>query len=666
MKNLIIVESPTKARTLSRFLGTDFMIESTMGHIRDLPKRTFGVDIAHDFTPEYVLMPEKKEAISQLKKAWEKADKIYLATDPDREGEAIAWHTSEICSNLKLKTENSKFFRISFHEITKSAVEKAIANPRTIDMDLVNAQQARRILDRIVGYKLSPLLWFKIRRGLSAGRVQSVAVRLIVEREREIEKFVPEEYWEIWSDLKKHLGGKLPEAPIFSAKLVKKNGETIKIGDKKGAEEIVQELERAGFEIAEILRKEIKRNPAPPFITSTLQQRAANTFGWTPKRTMQIAQRLYEEGLITYHRTDSNHLAEEAIEAARKFIAKKYGQNFLPEQPRRFQTKSKVAQEAHEAVRPTNVKLEIGNWKLEIGADERRLYELIWKRFVACQMKETVYDETKIQVLATAEINHYLLEALGRVIKFEGWLAIYGGAERQKEGEVELPELEKSDELDLVKIRPEQKFTQPPFRYNEASLIKILEEYGIGRPSTYAPIISTIQERQYVEKIEKSFRPTPLGIAVNDFLVEYFSDIVDYQFTAQMEDSLDEIAEGKKEWVNTLRQFYQPFGEKLKGVSKIAEKVPVATEATDENCPNCGAPLVIRIGRFGKFLSCSKFPECKFTKPYLREAGFNCQKCGAPMVIKRTKKGKTFFGCSSWPDCDGAAWRKPGIKKNEA
>ena len=666
MKNLIIVESPTKARTLSRFLGTDFMIESTMGHIRDLPKRTFGVDIAHDFTPEYVLMPEKKEAISQLKKAWEKADKIYLATDPDREGEAIAWHTSVICSNSKLKTQNSKFLRISFHEITKSAVEKAIANPRAIDMDLVNAQQARRILDRIVGYKLSPLLWFKIRRGLSAGRVQSVAVRLIVEREREIEKFVPEEYWEIWSDLKKHLGGKLPEAPIFSAKLVKKNGETIKIGDKKGAEEIVQELEGAGFEIADILRKEIKRNPAPPFITSTLQQRAANAFGWTPKRTMQIAQRLYEEGLITYHRTDSTNIAEEAIEAARKFIAGKYGQNFLPEQPRRFQTKSKVAQEAHEAVRPTNVKLEIGNWKLEIGADERRLYELIWKRFVACQMKETVYDETKIQVLAAAEINHYLLEALGRVIKFEGWLAVYVEAERQKEGEVELPELEKSDELDLVKIRPEQKFTQPPFRYNEASLIKILEEYGIGRPSTYAPIISTIQERQYVEKIEKSFRPTPLGIAVNDFLVEYFSDIVDYQFTAQMEDSLDEIAEGKKEWVNILRQFYQPFGEKLKGVSKVAEKVPVATEATDEDCPNCGAPLVIRIGRFGKFLSCSKFPECKFTKPYLREAGFNCQKCGAPMVIKRTKKGKTFFGCSRWPDCDGATWRKPGLKKNEA
>lgn len=666
MKNLIIVESPTKARTLSRFLGTEYLIESTMGHIRDLPKRTFGVDVAHDFTPQYALMPEKKEAISQLKKAWEKADKVYLATDPDREGEAIAWHTSVICSNLKLKTQNSKFLRISFHEITKTAVEKAIANPRTIDMDLVNAQQARRILDRLVGYKLSPLLWFKIRRGLSAGRVQSVAVRLIVEREREIEKFVAEEYWEIWTDLKKHLGGKLPEAQIFSAKLIKKNGETVKIGDQKGADEIVQELEKAGFEIADVLRKEVKRSPAPPFITSTLQQRAANAFGWTPKRTMQIAQRLYEEGLITYHRTDSNHLAEEAIEAARKFIVKKYGQNFLPEQPRRFQTKSKVAQEAHEAVRPTDVKLEIGNGKLEIGADERRLYELIWKRFVACQMKEAIYDETKIQVLAAAEINHYLLEALGRVIKFDGWLAIYVEAERQKDGEVELPELEKGDELDLVKIKPEQKFTQPPFRYNEASLIKILEEYGIGRPSTYAPIISTIQERQYVEKIEKSFRPTPLGIAVNDFLVEYFPNIVDYQFTAQMEDNLDEIAAGKKEWVMTLRQFYQPFEEKLKGVSKIAEKVPVATEATDENCPDCGAPLVIRIGRFGKFLSCSKFPECKFTKPYLREAGFNCQKCGAPMVIKKSKKGKTFFGCSRWPDCDGAAWRKPGLKRNEA
>jgi DNA topoisomerase-1 len=653
MKILIIVESPTKARTLSQFLGKDYQIVSTMGHIRDLPAKKLAIDIKNDFQPEYVLLSNKREAITDIKNASKKAEKIFLATDPDREGEAIAYHVGEILPISTNTTNKFQLQRISFHEITKKAVEKAISNPRQIDMALVNAQQARRILDRLVGYKLSPLLWFKIRKGLSAGRVQSPTVRLIVEREREIEKFVAEEYWEIWAELKKHLGGKLPDAPVFSAKLSKKNGETIKITDESGAEGLVKELEKAGYEVAEIVQREVRRQPSPPFITATLQQQAALRLGWTPKRTMQIAQRLYEQGLITYHRTDSTNLAEEAIQAARKLIGEKYGQNFLPEQARRYKTKTKMAQEAHEAIRPTEVKREGAG-----EGEELRLYTLIRKRFLASQMTEAVFDETKVQVLATSRVNHYLLEALGQVMKFKGWLILYDSADK-KEGEEELPELKKGDELDLVKIRPEQKFTQPPARYNEATLIKALEEYGIGRPSTYAPIISTIQDRQYVEKIEKRFRPTPLGFAVNDFLVEYFSDIVDYQFTAEMEDDLDGIAEGKKEWVAVLKQFYQPFGEKVKAVAKVAEKVPVQTEATDENCPDCGAPLVIRIGRFGKFLSCSKFPECKFTKPYLREAGFNCQKCGAPMVIKKSKKGKTFFGCSRWPDCDGAAWRKP-------
>jgi DNA topoisomerase-1 len=655
--NLIIVESPTKARTLSQFLGKDYQIVSTMGHIRDLPAKKLAIDIKNNFQPEYVLLSNKREAIAAIKNASKKAGKIFLATDPDREGEAIAYHVGEILPISTNTTNKYQLQRISFHEITKKAVEKAISNPRQIDMALVNAQQARRILDRLVGYKLSPLLWFKIRKGLSAGRVQSPTVRLIVEREREIEKFVPEEYWEIWAELKKHLGGKLPDAPVFSAKLSKKNGETIKITDESGAEELVKELKEAGYEVAEIVQREVRRRPSPPFITSTLQQQGALRLGWTPKRTMQIAQRLYEQGLITYHRTDSTNIAEEAISAARKLISKKYGQEFLPEQARRYKTKTKMAQEAHEAVRPTDVK--VSSLESQVSnTEEGRLYELIWKRFLASQMVEAIFDETKVQVLATSKVNHYLLEAIGQIMKFKGWLILYDSAEK-KEGEEELPELKKGDELDLVKIRPEQKFTQPPPRYNEATLIKALEEYGIGRPSTYAPIISTIQDRQYVEKIEKRFRPTPLGLAVNDFLVEYFDDIVDYQFTAQMEDNLDEIAEGKKEWVAVLKQFYQPFGEKVKAVSKVAEKVPVQTEATDENCPDCGAPLVIRIGRFGKFLSCSKFPECKFTKPYLREAGFNCQKCGAPMVIKKSKKGKTFFGCSRWPDCDGAAWRKP-------
>ncbi len=648
MKNLIVVESPTKAKTLGRFLKGDYQIVATMGHVRDLPAKRIAVDIKDDFKPEYVLIPKKKEAVQKIKEASKKAKKILIATDPDREGEAIAWHLAHL-----LRKKEDGLARIVFHEITQSAVERALENPRKIDMNLVNAQQARRILDRIVGYKLSPLLWFKIRKGLSAGRVQSVAVRLVVEREREIEKFVPEEYWEIWTELRKHLGGKLPDAPIFSAKLIKKNGKTIKVEDKSSAEEIVKELKKAGYEVAEVIQKEAKRNSGPPFITSTLQQQAANRLGWTPKRTMRVAQKLYEQGLITYHRTDSTNIAQEALMAARKLIKEKYGQEYLTEKTRIFKTKSKVAQEAHEAIRPTQVK------QIEAGeGEEKRLYDLIWKKFIASQMAAAIFDETKVRVLATGKVNHYLLEAIGRVMKFKGWMLVYDKV-KTKNDEEELPQLKKADELDLVKIKPEQKFTQPPPRYNEASLIKALEEYGIGRPSTYAPIISTIQERQYVEKIEKRFQPTSLGIAVNDFLVEYFSEIVDYQFTAQMEDDLDEIAEGKKEWVRILKDFYKPFGEKVKTVSKIAEKVPVQTEATDETCPECGATLVIRIGKYGKFLSCSKFPECKFTKPYLREAGFDCQKCGAPMVIKKSKKGKTFYGCSRWPDCDYATWRKP-------
>jgi DNA topoisomerase-1 len=631
-----------------------------MGHIRDLPKKSLAIDIKNNFKPEYVLLPQKKEAIKIIRDASKKAKKVFLATDPDREGEAIAYHVSVVIDGAGQRTKNI-VHRISFHEITKGAVERALSNPREIDMDLVNAQQARRILDRIVGYKLSPLLWFKIRRGLSAGRVQSPAVRLIVEREREIEKFIPEEYWDIWAEMKKHLGGKLPDAPVFSAKLSKKNGEAIKVKNRSGAEEVVKDLKSAGYEVAEAIQKEARRRPAPPFITSTLQQQAAIRSGWTPKRTMRVAQKLYERGLITYHRTDSTNIAEQAIQAVRKFIEKKHGKKYLPDQPRRYKTKTKSAQEAHEAIRPTKIERE----EKEVGeGDEQRLYGLIWKRFIASQMADAIIDETKVQVLATGRVNHYLLEALGRVMKFKGWMLVYDRS-LKKEGEEELPELKKGDELDLVKVKSEQKFTQPPTRYNEASLIKALEEHGIGRPSTYAPIISTIQDRQYVEKIEKRFQPTPLGFAVIDFLVEYFADIVDYQFTAQMEDNLDKIAEGKKKWVAVLDQFYQPFGEKVKAVSKVAEKVPVATEATDEICPKCEAPLVIRIGKYGKFLSCSKFPECKFTKPYLREAGFNCQKCGSPMVVKKTRKGKTFFGCSRWPDCDSASWRKPSKKKEE-
>jgi len=663
--SLIIVESPAKSRTLSSFLGKDFRIEATMGHIRDLPEDSIGIKTDKDFTPSYVTVPGKAKIVQKLKTVAKKAKAVLLATDPDREGEAIAWHTAQVLDGEKLSIK-----RIVFHEITKTAIQKALKAPRKIDMDLVSAQQGRRVLDRLVGYKLSPLLWFKIRRGLSAGRVQSVVVRLICDREAEVEKFVPEEYWEIWAYLKKRLGAKLPDAPVFQAKLVKKNGKTFKIKNKIGAQEAVAELKKAGYEVEEVEKKEVKRAPGPPFRTATLAQAAASRFGWPARRTMRTAQGLYEKGLITYHRTDSTFLSSQAVNAARVFIEKNFGANFLPEKPRFYKTTSKVAQEAHEAIRPTDIRT--GSEQLKVK-NEARLYSLIFKRFLGSQMEDAIFDQTKVLVLAVSDKNHFLLEAQGRIIKFSGWLVIFDKKEGAQEGEAQLPELAKGDELILTKLDPQQKFTQPPPRYTEASLIRTLEEYGIGRPSTYAPIISTIQNRQYVEKVappsggrRRLFKPTLLGITVNDFLVEYFPDIVDTSFTAKMEDDLDEIANGKREWVQVVRTFYEPFDKKLKGVSKAAEKVQVPTEPTDEICPDCGAPLVIRIGRFGKFLSCSKFPECRFTKPYLEEAGFNCEKCGAPMVIKKTRKGKTFYGCSKWPKCDFATWRKPASKKNES
>ena len=655
--NLIIVESPTKSKTLSRFLGEGYKVLASMGHIRDLPEKSFGVDTNHDFAPKYTIIKGKEEIIKQIQNEAEKAEKIYLATDPDREGEAIAYHLKEIL-NFKLKIENLK--RITFHEITKQAVEEALAHPGTINMDLVNAQQARRILDRIVGYKLSPLLWYKVRKGLSAGRVQTVAVRLIVEREREIEKFVPKEYWLIFAQLKKFLGGKLPDTPVFTALLVKKNGNKIEIGNKLEAEEIIKELEKAGFEIGGVEKKDSLRFPPAPFITSTLQQVAANRLGWSSKKTMQVAQSLYEQGLITYHRTDSTNLAKEAVDQCREFIKKEFGENYLPESPKIYKTKSKVAQEAHEAIRPTDVKSIVHSSKFKVQ-DEGRLYDLVWKRFVACQMKEAVVEETKIIVNAAGQQNIYTLEAKGEVEKFDGWKKVYGkNSENGEEEEEQLPALSKGDILELVKLDPQQKFTQPPPRYNEASLIKTLEELGIGRPSTYAPTISTILERSYVEKQERNFVPTNLGYAVNDFLLEYFPDIFDYQFTARMEDDLDEIANGKKEWVPVIREFYQPFNLKLIGVQRIAERVAIETETTGEICPKCGqGQVVIRVGKFGKFLSCSRFPACDYRAPYINKTGLKCPKCGAEVVYKKTKKGKGFYGCSNYPRCDWASWRKP-------
>lgn len=651
---LIIVESPTKEKTLSRFLGKGYQIVSSMGHIRDLPKKKLAIDVEADFKPQYSLVPQKKEAIKKIKETAKKAKEIFLATDPDREGEAIAWHITHL-----LKKKKDGFARIVFHEITQEAIEKALANPKKIDMSLVDAQQARRILDRLVGYKLSPLLWRKIRRGLSAGRVQSVAVRLIVDREREIEKFIPDEYWEIWAKLKKHIGGQRQDMPLFEAKLIKKNGQTVKIENETQTKQIIDELKKANYEIYQVIRKEVKQRPSPPFITSSLQRNAVQRLGFSSKRTMYAAQRLYEKGLITYHRTDSFNLARIAVDKIRHYINSTYGQEYLPPKPNFYKTKSKVAQEAHEAIRPTDVQKTVAKIAEKLGRDEEKLYELIWKRAIACQMNSAIWDKTKIETQATSAKNIYLFLTEGRIIKFDGWLTLYG--KKEGEGETGLPEVEKGDDLNLFKLASKQKFTQAPPRYSEASLIKALEEKGVGRPSTYAPIISTIQNRQYVEKIEGYFQPTPVGTTVSDFLVEYFQEIVDYDFTAKMEDDLDEIANGKRKWVPVIKEFYQPFEKQLEGVAEVAERVQIPTEVTDEKCPKCKqGKVVIRIGRFGKFLSCSRFPDCDYTAPYvLKVKGIKCPDCGGEVVIRKTRRGKKFYGCSNWPKCKWASWKKP-------
>ncbi|MBU2577458.1 type I DNA topoisomerase, partial [Patescibacteria group bacterium] len=538
--DLIIVESPTKARTLGRFLDDKkFKIEATMGHLRDLPEKKLGVLVNEKFEPEYVLSSKKKETVDKLKKAAKTAEKIYLATDPDREGEAIAWHVKEILP------KKAQIVRITFHEITRPALEEALKHSGSINLDLVEAQAARRILDRLVGYKLSPLLWQKIRRGLSAGRVQSVAVRLIVEREREIEKFIAVEFWEIEALLQRFVGSSLPDSQRFLSKLVRKNGEKIEIKNGAEAEDIVKELNAAGYEVSGVEKKDFRRNPSAPFITSTLQQTAASRLGWSSKKTMNIAQDLYEQGLITYHRTDSTNLASEAVERLRNYIKVNFGDSYLPLKSRFFATKSKSAQEAHEAIRPT----EIENKGEGLHGDQIKLYDLVWKRFVACQMEQSITEVTTLTVQAEGSQNIYTLETKGALEKFDGWRKVYGPTEEiDEEGnKIEsLPSLLAGDELKLLEIKPEQKFTQPQPRYNEASLIKTLEELGIGRPSTYAPIISTIQDRNYVERKERQFLPTSLGVAVTDFLTEYFPDVMDYQFTAKMEDDLDEIAGGKK------------------------------------------------------------------------------------------------------------------------
>lgn len=651
---LLIVESPTKAKTIEKFLGKGYQVRSSFGHIRDLPKGKLGVDAEHNFEPQYVIPLKARKVVKELKETAQKADDVVLATDEDREGEAISFHLKEA-----LGLENPK--RIVFHEITKRAIEEALKSPRGIDIRLVDSQQARRILDRLVGYKLSPFLWKKVARNLSAGRVQSVALRLVAEREREIQQFKAQEYWSVEAILKKINNQQLTiNKNTFTALLVKKEGKAIEKLDIKTKEEadiIVKELEGAEYRVTSIEKKETRRNPLPPFTTSTLQQEAWKKLRMPAKTTMAAAQQLYEMGYITYHRTDSLNIAASALEDAQSHILERFGKEYWSSS-RVFKTKSRSAQEAHEAIHPTYA----DNTPDKIKADSTlrpqaiKLYELAWRRFIASQMSPAIFDSTSVDIKA----GQYGFRATGQTQTFDGFLKVYP----MKFEETDLPELAEQEVLELAELKPEQHFTQPPARYTEATLVKALEEHEIGRPSTYAPTLATIQERGYVGKDDqKRFLPTDLGFAVNDLLVAHFPEIVDIKFTAEMEKKLDDIAEGKHNWVSMMQEFYRPFQKNLEKKYEEVSKKDVATETTDKTCPKCGAALVIRLGRFGKFYACSAFPKCKHTENL--NNGTNgldiaCPKCKKGQVVeKRTKTKKIFYACNRYPECDFALWDKP-------
>ncbi|HEY1905303.1 MAG TPA: type I DNA topoisomerase [Myxococcaceae bacterium] len=714
---LVVVESPAKAKTIKKYLGTGYAVKASVGHVKDLPKSKMGIDVEHDFTPEYHVIPSKEKALGELKKAAAGAEQVFLATDPDREGEAIAWHLNE-----ELRHPNA--VRVMFNEITKKAIQEAIAHPRALDQAKYDSQQTRRILDRLVGYQISPLLWKKVRRGLSAGRVQSVAVRLIVEREREIKAFVPVEYWTLEAELE----GKAP--PPFRARLAKLDGKKAEVPDKATADALLEELRKADYRVATVERRERRRNAAAPFITSKLQQEAANRLHFTAKKTMTLAQRLYEgvelgdEGqtaLITYMRTDSVRLSDDAVKAAREHIADTYGKDTLPDEPLVYKSR-KSAQDAHEAIRPVSMEWTPDRVRPFLEPDMARLYELIWNRFVACQMKPAVYDQTTVEISA----GRATFRAAGSILKFAGYLAVYGmaptadeetdrekdgGEEKADEGNVQLPELAEGDRLRLVGqgLLSEQHFTQPPPRFTEASLVKELEEDGIGRPSTYASILSVIQDKKYAEKIEGRFHPTELGKITTEELVKHFPSEMDVTFTAGMEEQLDQISEGETDWRRVLRDFYGPFQATLalaekqmrdvkreeiptdvncekcgkmmaikwgkmgrflactgypdckntKDFKEVDGKVvPVEEEQTDETCEKCGRPMVIKRGRFGRFMACSGYPECKTSKPL--SIGVACPTCKVGYLTeRRSRRGKVFFGCNRYPDCTFAAWDRP-------
>jgi DNA topoisomerase I len=687
MKNLVIVESPAKAKTINKILGKDFTVKASVGHVKDLPEKSLGVDVKKDFAPEYVVIPGKEKIIRELKKASKEADKIYLAPDPDREGEAIAWHIATEITDKKAKTLNDKLYRIIFNEITTRAVQEAIQNPEKIDMNKVEAQQARRILDRLVGYGLSPLLWRKVRRGLSAGRVQSVAVRLVVDKERDIEAFKSEEYWSITGEFE----GSKP--PVFKARLSRINQGTetenkflIPNGDM--ANTIVADLQNKNFVLSKIERKQRKRMPYPPFITSTLQQEAARKLRFPAKKTMMVAQQLYEGielgsegsvGLITYMRTDSHRVAPEAQTWARQLIQEKFGPAYIPEKPPFYKSKAS-AQEAHEAIRPTYPEKLPDHIKQFLSKDQFSLYVLIWNRFISSQMSPAQLEQTTFIIhnsQADQPAGAYEFRSSGTIVRFDGFMALYteGKDEIEEENGFTLPPLDEGERLNLLTLQPKQHFTQPPPRYTEATLVKTLEEKGIGRPSTYAAILSTIQDRKYVQKTEGKFSPTELGIVVNDFLVEKFPELIDVNFTAKMEDELDHIEDGKMKWVKVVKDFYKPFDHDLTEATKSTGKVKPKDIPTDTLCEKCGLPMVIRWGRHGRFFACSGFPNCKNTKPLpsdgtaqgtenaenpVQQTDEICEKCGSPMVMKSGKYGK-FLACSRYPECKSTKPLSTGI-----
>ena len=651
---LIIVESPAKANTIKKFLGGSTKVIASMGHIRDLPKSKLGVDVNNNFEPEYINIRGKGDLIKELKKDAKKAKKVYLATDPDREGEAIAWHLSKI-----LDVEDDKITRVTFNEITKTAVQKAIKEPRNIDINLVDAQQARRVLDRIVGYKISPVLWKKVRRGLSAGRVQSVAVKLIVDREEEIEKFIPEEYWNIYAKL---LDSKTKTE--FEARLYGKQGKKLEIHNKKEVDEILSIIEKAKYIVQDVKKGEKKRTPAPPFTTSTMQQEASRKLGFTLKKTMSIAQGLYEGvkipekgtvGLITYMRTDSTRISEEARKSAKEHIVKEYGEKYYEN---RYYKTNKDAQDAHEGIRPTYIDLEPEQIKEALTKDQYKLYKLIYNRFMASQMSAAIYDTISVII----DANNYTFKANGQNLKFKGFMTLYveGTDEKENEEEGIIPELETNQEVIKQKIESKQSFTEPPARYTEASLVKILEEKGIGRPSTYSPTITTILERRYIEKEQKQLKPTELGKIVNKLLTENFSNIINVEFTANIENQFDNIAEGKEEWKKMISDFYTPFEENVEKVQKELEHVEMVDEVSDVKCDKCGRMMVYKYGKFGKFLACPGYPECKNTKAIVETIDIPCPKCGGTIQVRKAKSKKKYYICENNPkSCDYISWNKP-------